>query len=72
MYNLIEEILVMSNIAERLNELLNLDKDGNTVQNKSKGYGFKVIIRSTRPDMCLALDKCGNNISQEGDSRIGQ
>ena len=72
MYNHIEKILLMSKVATQLEEPVSMSKDGKQVPDKIQGYGLKVPIQITRPDMCLVLDKCGCNISQQGNSRIGQ
>ena len=71
MYDHIERIMRASNVAKVLDEPVNMNKDGQIVDDEMDGYGFKVPIEITRPDMCLMLDECGCNTAQEGDPRIG-
>ena len=72
MYNHIERILLLSNVARRLDQAVNMNEAGETVTDEKDGYGFKVPIEIHRPDMCLVLDECGCNLSQENDGRVGK
>lgn len=69
MYNHIEHIMVKSKVAEYLDEPVVMNKSGKIVEDEKEGYRYKVPIKITRPDLCLVLDKCGCDISQEGDGR---
>ena len=72
MYDHIQEIMIKSKVAKLLPEPVSMDIQGNIVDDEKKGYGYKVPIEIVRPDLCLVLDECGCNISQEGDGRVGQ
>ena len=71
MYNHIEKILLLSKIAEPLQEPVLMNMNGEIVRNELDGYGMKVPINITIPDMGLLLDECGCNLSQEGDRNYG-
>ena len=71
MYHHIEQVLLKSNIAIKLDHPVPMDMNGNIVSDENQGYGFNVQIKITRPEMGLLLDECGCNLSQEYDNNYG-
>ena len=71
MYHHVEEVMIDSNIAERLPEPQWMDASGRVVDNEHEGNGYKVEVDLKRPDMALVLDEVGCNTSQETDNAIG-
>ena len=49
-----------------------MNKSGEVVQEEKDSFGFKAPIEIIRPDMCIVLDECGCNLSQEGDGNVGR
>ena len=72
MYNHIEDVLVNdSKIARKYPTPQWVDKEGNIVEDESQAYGMKATIDIFRPDMALACDEVGCNLSMENDSSVG-
>ena len=72
MYEHIEDVMVdESKVAERLDEPVWMNKNGEVVSDEKDSVGAKVTARITRPDMCIVLDEVGCNLSQEYDNSKG-
>lgn len=72
MYNHIMSVLLEScKIAKKLRQPVWMDKEGNTVEDEMQGFGCKVEIEITRPDMAIVMDEVGCNLSQEMDHGVG-
>lgn len=71
MYKHVEDVMVQSKIARRLEQPKFMDIDGNEVDSESEAVGCKVQVELTHPDMALVLDEVGCNTSQECDNAIG-
>lgn len=72
MYKHIQRILLLSKVARELPQPVWMNKQGQVVDNKRDAFCFKVPIEIHMPDLCIVLDECGCNLSQEGDGRIGK
>ena len=68
MYHHIEQILLKSKIACKLDHPVPMDMNGNIVSDEQKKFGFNVQIKITRPDLGILLDKCCCNLSQKYDN----
>ena len=63
--------MILSNVAIQNQNPIWMNMQGKAVSSEHDGYGMKVTTTITRPDVCLILDKCGCNLSQERDSMVG-
>jgi len=70
MYNNIIDEMVDAGVAEKLDEPVWMDRDGN-ICSEQEAYGCKVHHQIVRPDMCLCGDEVGGNISMKGDGHVG-
>lgn len=70
MYIRIYDQLVESGIAEKLEEGVYMDKDGNEVE-KEKAFGLKVNHKLVHPDYFIHVDEFGDNIDMTGDKSKG-
>ena len=72
MYEHIARVLIEdSKIAQRLEEPVWMDRNGCMVDSEEQGFGCKVDIIITRPDLAFMMDEVGCNTSQEKDGRNG-
>ena len=71
MYKQVEKVLLDSGIAEQFPEPVWMDKNGTIVKDEFEGFQYKVTIDVNWPYLGIVLDKCGCNISQEGDGNVG-
>ena len=71
MYLHIEEILLKSNVATKFDEPVWKNELGETVENEMDAMGYKCTIDITHPHMCIVMDECGCNLSQEVDNNNG-
>ena len=70
MYNNVINEMVEAGVAERLDEAVWMDRDGNVCLEDS-AFGCKVQHKIVRPDMCICGDEVGGNISMKGDGHVG-
>ena len=71
MYLHTEEILLKSKVATKFDEPVWKNKLGITVDNELDAMGYNCTIDITHPHLCIVMDKCGCNLSQEGDNNNG-
>ena len=71
MYLHIEEILLKSKVATKFDEPVWKDELGVTVDSELDTMGYKCTIDITHPHLCIVMDECGCNLSQEGDNNNG-
>lgn len=71
MYDCIKDALITCSLAERFNEPVWMNKDGNVVEKQEDAFGQKCTIRITHPEYCLVGDEVGGNTSQQGDGHVG-
>ena len=71
MYDCVEDSMIECGVAERLPSPVWMNKDGDIVSTKDEGFGMKVSIKITKPELCLVADECGFNTCQKGDGRHG-
>ena len=72
MYDHVEYVMVNeSKVANKLDEPVWMNEEGDIVEEESEAYGLKVTIDLHRPDMCIVMDEVGCNLTQEKDGAKG-
>jgi hypothetical protein len=71
MYDCVEDALVSCGLAEKLDEPVWMDKEGNIVDKEEDAFGLKMHDQITHPEFCLVGDEVGGNTSQKGDGHVG-
>ena len=71
MYSHVEQVMVDSKVAKRLETPHWVDKTENRVDDETKAFGCKIEVELERPGMVLFLHKVGCNTSQECDNALG-
>ena len=71
MYRHVEEVMIKSKIARRLETSVWMDEANNVLESEDNSIGCKVEVDLFRPEMALVLDKVGCNTSQECNNAVG-
>ena len=71
MYTHVYEGMVHAGVAEKLDEEIMMDKEGNEVLDHRLMYGRPTKYKVTHPEKILFVDEAGSNTNQKDDGRIG-